>query len=483
MKIKLVEPVTLDLITDASGQALYHVRPIAQDSPKHRALIQLLQEEPCPQFLLLGQWLLNYLRNADFPCEARDTMEGPLYLMTDFTDPRPLKGLRIEDENGLLDLPDVYFLGFNTNWEDLASSGIVNIFGHEYAHLWFYLLNFDASQMRSNKFHTSTAVTDAFTAFFEGFAEHLQIVTQELTGAGSGPELWDNALGLNAWVCLRDQQLRNHAVKNNRFIYQTALPDAEDSKTYVHMHMAHITSSAFTPERLKNGSQIIASEGALASIFYFIYQSETFKNQYCSPEFYRLFGVTPAEVDPVQNLYLKLIHALAKTDMKNPRLMLGFVRSYGECFPAEREEMLKLFLELTHFTTVSHQAAELFGDLYRIGRRGVIQDFKETYLKVKSFTDQVLKGVLEGRTPLDQAMYPEIWVTGAQVIPPVPWEPENLVPYVFDLNTASEVDLLSLTNIDLEQAKAIVRYREQHEGFSSLGDFQSIYPSIDIHTD
>lgn len=35
---------------------------------------------------------------------------------------------------------------------------------------------------QSNRFQTSTAITDPFLAFLEGFAEHLEIVSWELDG-------------------------------------------------------------------------------------------------------------------------------------------------------------------------------------------------------------------------------------------------------------------------------------------------------------
>lgn len=477
MNIRLVEPVPPDLVENDLGQKMYHVKPIAQDSAKYREFMRVMQTEPCHSFLALGQRLLNFLRNSGFPSKARDTIENPLYLMTDFSDPRPLKGLRIEDSDGIRDYPELWFLGFYTDWADLEKSGIAEIFGHEYAHLWFSLLNFDVAKMRSNKFHTSTAVTGAYTAFYEGFAEHLQIVADGLAGKQEPQgELWDYGLDAKAWVCARDEQLRNHAVKNNRFVYQTAIPGEEEFDSYINLHMAHITSSAFTPERLKNGSQVIASEGAVASVFYHIYISPIFKNQYCPDGFYRLFGAAREEVNAVQNLYMKILSALARTDLQSPGLLAGFVRSYGNCFPAEREAMFKLFLELTHFVTVSHQAARVFGNLYRIGRRGVVEDFKRAYAEAKALKKDLLAQVLAGEISLDAAVYPEVWVEGDYLIPPVPWEQEQLTRYCFDLNTASEVDLMSLKGMDLERAKAVVAYREERQGFKSPADFQGAFP-------
>ena len=66
-------------------------------------------------------------------------------------------------------------------------------------------------------------------AFSEGFAECLEIVTKDLMGyKPPDDEPWDCAYGIEAWLSNRDQQLREHAVKNNRFIYQTATPYLED---------------------------------------------------------------------------------------------------------------------------------------------------------------------------------------------------------------------------------------------------------------
>lgn len=477
MKIRLVEPISIETVTSESGSELYHVRPLGEGSAKYTALMKQLEQKSCTDFLLLGEWLLNYLRNSKYPSLAKQTMEQPLYLMTDFTDPRPLRGLRVEEEGGSIDYPDLYFLGFYTNWDNLEESGVAEIFGHEYAHLWFYLLNFDSQLMPSQMFHTSTAKTDVFTAFFEGFAEHLQIVAQEQAGIKRDDnELWDYALDINAWLSYRDKQLRHYAVINNRFIYQTALPGIEEFSCYADLHMAHITSSAFTPEKVKNGSQIIASEGAVAAVFYRIYTSKVFKNRYCSPEFYQPFGVVRQDVNPFQNLYLKVFYALSKTNLQSPRLFTDFIRSYGDCFPEEKEDILKLFLELTHYTTVSTDAASTFGKFYQIGRRGNIDLFRQGYKDTLAFKEKLLKDVMNG-LPLDGAIYPEIWVTGVEEIPPVPWEPE-LVPYRFDLNTATEIDLLALAGVDLSMAKKIVRFRESRGGFESLEDFTGTFPGV-----
>ncbi|MTI96565.1 MAG: hypothetical protein FH749_14010 [Firmicutes bacterium] len=291
----------------------------------------------------------------------------------------------------------------------------------------------------------------------------MQIVTRDMSSIeyerGIDNEIWDHAMDVNAWLCYRDEQLRYHGVKNNRFVYHTALPEPAEFDSYADLHIAHIASSSFTPERVKNGSQVIASEGAIASVFYHIYESELFKNQYCSDEFYQLFGTAAGQVNPTQNLYLKIFHALAQTDLTSSTAFLEFINNYGQCFPEEREGIIKLFLELTHYTTVSGRAAAVFGNLYRIGRRGRMEEFKQAYLEARSFKDAMLKEVLAGERNLDQAVHSEEWVQSEKLIPPVPWE-DTMIPYAFDMNAATEVDLLALEGMTLEKARAMIKERQ-----------------------
>jgi len=97
--------------------------------------------------------------------------------------------------------------------------------------------------------------------------------------------------------------------------------------------------------------------------------------------------------------------------------------------------------------------------------------FRQKFAEMKEFKDRTLSQVLRGELALDAAVYPELWLTGKEQIPPVPWE-SRLIPYQFDVNTASEVDFLAL-GISLEAAKALVRAREAGRGFASQGEFHT----------
>ncbi|WP_430848181.1 hypothetical protein [Clostridium nigeriense] len=259
-------------------------------------------------------------------------------------------------------------------------------------------------------------------AFSEGFAEHLEIVTKEMKVNNMQEiDLWDHAFDVDAWLCIRDSQLRIHAVKNNRFIYQTAVPYEEDFDTYQHLHMAHITSSAFTPERLKNGLQMMSCEGVIASFFYQLYKKEISKNSTISQQIYNSFGIESSGVSSLIKLYIKILYVISRIDLKKETLMTDFVKAYGECFPEEREEVINIFTKVTHFSTVDYDAKELFGHMYRVGRRGNIEEVKGELNNLNMIKNNLNASILKGETELDAAIYSSIWIEGDKEITPIPW--------------------------------------------------------------
>ena len=480
--IIIAEAISQEQVTDSAGNKLYVAKELSPTSPKHISITKILESSPVSYFLKVGQYLAHYLK-----------IESPLVFVTDWSDPTELAGLRLETDSTTIDYPDLCFLAFHTNWDDIAASGIENIFAHEFSHMWLSWLRFDFKLSLSNKFHTSTAITDFYMAFSEGFAECLEIITKDLTGYKlEDGELWDYGYDGNAWLCARDSQLRYHAVKNNRFIYQTALPYPEDFDTYVNLHIAHITSTAFTPERLKNGSQILASEGAVASIFYQIYAHELFKNTFehknsvgdnLSPteknKFYSAFGIeNPQNLDPICNLLLKIVYALSKIDLTQPTLMTDFIRAYGECFPDEKAELYNVFTKTTHFATASNEAKNIFGEIYRIGRRGNISALQDIFKVRNELVVNLRARLLDGSLALNAAVYDEIWITGDKEIPPTPWQPNIKVPYRFNINTATVADLLSINGVSLDIAEKLVQLREEQGGFTSLADYEKLLQDL-----
>lgn len=468
MNIVFAEALATDLLEDITGNKLCHARVLTPNSNKHKVMNHLFENTTISYFLKIGDYLNYFLKN-----------ETPLVFVTDWTDPTEMVGLRLESEGEVIDYPNLCFLAFNTDWDDIEKSGIEEIFAHEFSHLWLSLLGYDFDLSKSNKFHTCTALTDPFMAFSEGFAEHLEIVTKDL-GHNMDWEstFWDYGYDVNAWLCLRDEQLRYYSVINNRFIYHTALPYSEDYDTYNHLHFAHITSSAFTPEKLKNGNQMMASEGVISSVFYQMYKHELFKNTFSDDKFYSQFGVNKNGLDPLINFYAKVLFIVSKIDLKKPTLMTDFIRSYGEEFANEKKELYDVFLKVTHYSTVSPTATEDFGKLYRIGRRGEVNAFKDILRKTMDLKKDLFERVLSCELSLDHSLAGELWIESDEDITPIPWSPEKKVKYRFDINTATEIDLLSLDGMTFEHANNLIKERDSQYGFRSVDEFYNLFLKI-----
>lgn len=461
MKFIIAEAINTETVMGEKGEELYYAKALDVSSVKYITISKMLNKLPMSYFLKVGQCLSNYLK-----------IDAPLVFVTDWTDPTELVGLRLEMNGATIDFPNLCFFAFYTDWKNISNSGIERIFAHEFSHIWMNWLGCDSSLSKSNKFHTCTSITDPYMAFLEGFAEHLEIVTKDLIGYKPSPgSFWDYGFDANAWLSSRDEQLRYHAVINNRFIYQTATPYEEDFGSYSNLHLAHITSTAFTPERLKNGSQMMSSEGVIASFFYQMYISEKLKNTYSKQWLYSCFGVNISKIDPILNLYLKIVYALTKIDLTKDSLMIDFIYSYGICFPDEKEELYNIFTKVTHFATISLEAKKVFGELYRIGRRGDMDAIRSMLKASMEMKTDLLTRVLSEELPLDTAIYKEIWIEGDKEIPPIPWMPEHTEKYRFNVNTATAIDLLSLSDLSLERAEQLVNIREAQGGFNSLEEF------------
>lgn len=419
---------------------LYTARVLPPDSPKYQTIRAILDREPVSFFLKLHE---------DFSHSIHDDL--PLVIVTDWSDPCEVVGLRLESENGMEEYPSLCFLGLYTDWDDIGRSGIETIFAHELSHLWLHRLGFDVGLSRSNRFHTCTAITDPYMAFSEGFAEHLEIVSAERMGL-TEDGFYDHGYDLSAWVCSRDSALRVHGVQNNRFLYLTAVAE-EAFDNYAHFHASHNTSSAFLPERLKNGSQAIASEGLIASFFYQLYKS-----------------AAPSGEDAVTELYTRILHILTLLDLKSPTLFPDFVSAYMVAYPQTREQTTDIFGRVTNFVTVDPTAAQVFGSFYHIGRLGNPDELRSAYQQVKELKERCKNAILAG-APLDTNLYPVLWITADKAICPVPWEPDHTEPLKFDINAATAVDFFALNGLTFDQCRQLEAHRDSIGGFRSFADF------------
>lgn len=464
--IVYAEALSTEASYTSDGKPLYCARVLPNDSEKYIAIQKIMECEAFSFSLALHQMLDHALG-----CEA------PLVIVTDWTDPREAVGLRLENGQEVQEYPELCFLALETNWEDLRRSEIEEIFAHELSHLWLHRMGYQPALSQSNRFHTSTAITDPFLAFLEGFAEHLEIVSQELLGTRK-EGFFDNGYDLGAWLCSRDSALRVHGVKNNRFLYLTAVPEAEDFASYQQLHMAHITSSAFLPEHLKNGLQAVSSEGLIASFFYQMYRSADLKHSPAPAQVYHRFGCDADRLSPAANLYVKILWAMMQLDWRRETLFTDFVQNYLNAFEADRDILMDIFARVTNFVTVDPAAQQMFGEIYRVGRQGDMEKIMRLCKQAASQKEIWLAELQSGKRRLDDAIYKSIWIEADKPVRPVPWDSEPTIRLKINVNAATDVDFFALDGLTFPQCQELVRIREQYGGFSGLDEFRQTVAQI-----
>ena len=464
--IVYAEALSTEASYTSDGKPLYCARVLPNDSEKYIAIQKIMECEAISFSLALHQMLDHALG-----CEA------PLVIVTDWTDPREAVGLRLENGQEVQEYPELCFLALETNWEDLRHSEIEEIFAHELSHLWMHRMGYRPALSQSNRFHTSTAITDPFLAFLEGFAEHLEIVSQELLGKRK-EGFFDNGYDLGAWLCSRDSALRVHGVKNNRFLYLTAVPEAEDFASYQQLHMAHITSSAFLPEHLKNGLQAVSSEGLIASFFYQMYRSADLKHSPAPAQVYHRFGCDADRLSPTANLYVKILWAMMQLDWRRETLFTDFVQNYLDAFEADRDILMDIFARVTNFVTVDPAAQQMFGEIYRVGRQGDMEKIVRLCKQAASQKEIWLTELQSGAHRLDDAIYKSIWIEADKPVRPVPWGSEHSTRLKINVNAATDVDFFALDGLSFPQCQELVRIREQYGGFSGLDEFRQTVAQI-----
>lgn len=235
--------------------------------------------------------------------------------------------------------------------------------------------------------------------------------------------------------------------------------------------MAHSASSAFLPERLKNGLQAVSSEGLIASFFFRLFSCRACLEAPLPAEVFARFCAMGEDLSPQEALLLKVLFAMMQLDFSRPTLFVDFAGAYLSCFPAEREAALAVFCRVTNFVTVDAGAPALFGELYRVGIQGDPEAFRRACLRVRAQKAEWTASLLRGDLPLGGAVAPSLWIEADKEVLSVPWDPESAVRLRIDVNAATEVDLFALEGLTLPQCREIVKIREARGGFPDLAAF------------
>jgi len=495
--VKVLVPVT-----DAKGSVIeaaaadgksYPVFRAAEDSALVRHVYEVLETSFAHQVILLDRYARNLLLGEPTAQAAPQELTAPAYLlMSEEEGGFARHGFWMEEVKGQRQLVLAGYVDLVVDEEFVDSGNLEEIFSHELGHQILGELVGGLPPGASRNMHQSMTITDDPTAFDEGYAEHFQPLARDATtnvhlrqltkGASSGD------LDL-LWLSRIDQQLRTDGVKRNVFIHNKALPSSafDASADRYRVYLDEQTSTAFVNEELRNGQQMMASEGVIATLFYRMVHEPGLRDHYREAAFYGPFrgtGVKAEElrhvVSPYENVNLKIfeaMHRAAKGIASGTPPMIALIVSYAAAFPDEAPAVYKVFLETTRGATASQELAEAFEHAARDGGRGDIRAFRPSsraaFSLLKSTTDRVVRGELA----LHANLGPQLWmVNGDFKIASAVWSSERTLPFTLNLNTATEADLMTIAGVDLATARKIVAARRARGFFESLDDLQAVLP-------
>lgn len=289
----------------------------------------------------------------------------------------------------------------------------------------------------SNQIHAIGVRTDPAMAFDEGLAEHAQVQSIEDPDADPATRALADDTELRQrtykqfaayrrelaarcspatrcrttfllWFSGAEQALRYYAVKENAFAYEPEVPShlLSASDPYAAYLLENIVPG--TPgKRPKSAARMLSTEGVVSAFMYRWANSVRLRAHCRDKAFYAQFDAAPSDVTPLENVYLKMFHVFYTRQVRNTAQLIA---AYKATFPDE--------------------AADL---------------------------DAVVKEAFAGQ-PLPTA--PAIWFanpdfhTGTSVFDQFRCAPRV---HTFDLNAASEVDLVSVPGVDRAQAESILK--------------------------
>jgi hypothetical protein len=240
------------------------------------------------------------------------------------------------------------------------------IFPHELLHVIVRQLAGEPRESGGNQMHAIGVRTDPVNAFSEGFAEHVQVLSvddpdavpetaalredggararAEREFAGYGRELAarfplarPSQMRFLLWFSQGEQVLRYHAVKANQFARAVAIPDRlldRPDKYDAYLYQSVVLGAPSGPR--KPASVMLSSEGVVAYLFWRFASDPALQHRFLDERTCAAFGVTTADLSPLENVYLKLFVALFEG---RPATAAELLRAYVRRFPEDAPDV------------------------------------------------------------------------------------------------------------------------------------------------
>ncbi|HEY7638131.1 MAG TPA: helix-hairpin-helix domain-containing protein [Steroidobacteraceae bacterium] len=358
----------------------------------------------------------------------------------------PRAGFWLRDAQGERFVPDAY-VDLVVDADTVANGGFEEIFAHEMGHVFLRRLFPSLPSGYSRTPHMSLAMTDYPTAFDEGFATHFQPLARRLTRNAA---LHDEDLGLTSkplvpyWLSNLDRSARTDGVRRNWFVQLQAPQGGAGSAA---------RSTLFDIERLKNGNQMLASEGVVATLFY------------------RWLAPGPGDPHALLERYGKMFYAFAALEKRKPGpdspLMIQLVDCYRQLYAQEGDRMLTTLLDTTYGATADASLRPAVESVAARGRSGDMETFVGELATSRKAFAKLRESVLKDPVMAGAALGPNIWLLSDAPM----GGPDKNAKTAINLNTAERDDLLKLPGIDTASADKALDSRRRDGLFRTLDDF------------
>lgn len=240
------------------------------------------------------------------------------------------------------------------------------VVAHENAHaIMFDMYGPDITKIDkvSNMGHDGPMVSDRGLAFIEGWAEAFEALY-----GPANPLLKLKEADREKYRISEFLFTRQDPVRRDRYIWQ----NHNGKKTGI----------------LKNGVQILSTEGAIAGLFYDILTSKSLKDP---------FG--------------KCISVMYE---KKPVDFVQFLKAWTAMFPEDKNTLYRMFLEGTNYATVSNEARKLYYDYYQAKLKYVQKQMDEkTFYGIKNkwttYKEDLFAKAMQNESQLTANVSRDLW--------------------------------------------------------------------------
>jgi DNA uptake protein ComE-like DNA-binding protein len=375
----------------------------------------------------------------------------------------PRQGFWLQEDGGTRWVAEPY-VDLVVDADSVADGTFEEIFAHELGHVFLRRLIGDLPEGFSRTPHHSFSITDQQTAFDEGWATHFQPLVRRLTRnerLRSLDQGVETRTFVPLWMHHLDRHYRVEGVRQNLFVHRAvAWPGAGDAVERREL------STMFDCARLKNASQMLASEGVLATFFF------------------RQLGPGAGGAEALRARYEPMFRAFRALGAQKPTvatpLLPAVARLLAAQSPVDGKRFIKVLVETSYGALTSPALAAQAERLGQAGRFGDADAFVPLLQAARKAMAAEVEAAQASPAVLESQIGPALWLlpptprgaaTGPGGAPGAGRGNAPVTVRTVDLNTAEREQLMTLPGVSAAVADRALASRDKDGYFTSAADF------------